>query len=54
MSKETVTVQFEIDIARRGQLTTTVKEKTFKNGWVYAKWLEKNDGRVRVLRYLRD
>ena len=49
-----VTIQFEITTARRGQLTTTIKEKTFKCGLAYAKWLEKNDGNVTVLRFLSD
>ena len=30
-----------------------VKEKTFATGTAYAKWLEKNDGKVTVLRYSR-
>jgi hypothetical protein len=47
---ERVTIQYETS-NRKGE--TVVKEKTFANGVAYAKWLEKNDGAVTVLRYER-
>jgi hypothetical protein len=48
-----VTIQYEVTIARRGQLTTTVKERTFKTEDAMAKWLDRpeNEGNVTVLRY---
>ena len=51
MDKTTVTVQYEMDIARRGQLTTTVKERTFKTQAAFEKWLDKMAGTVKVLRF---
>jgi hypothetical protein len=49
---DAVTIQYEISIARRGQLTTTVKEKTFKSEEALNRWAEKNAGNVTILRYL--
>ena len=46
-----VTIQYEITIARRGQLTTTVKEKTFRSQAAFERWLSRMAGNVTVLRY---
>ena len=49
-----VTVQYEVTTQRRGQLTTTVRERTFKSSVALERWLERpeNQGNVTVLRYL--
>lgn len=50
------TIQYEVTIARRGQLTTTVKERTFPSPAALERWLNRaeNQNNVRVLRYLDD
>lgn len=47
-----ITIQYEATIARRGQLTTTVKERTFPSEKALDRWVEKNEGNVTILRYL--
>jgi len=51
---EMVTIQYEVTIARRGQLTTTVNEKTFKSEGALEKWADKNSGNITILRYLSE
>lgn len=47
-----ITIQYEITIARRGALTTAIRERTFKSQTALERWLEKQAGNVTVLRYL--
>lgn len=47
-----ITVQYEITTARRGQMTTTVKERTFSSEAALARWADKRAGNVTILRYL--
>lgn len=49
-----MTIQYEITIARRGKITTDVREKTFKSQEAFERWLDKNAGNVTVLRYLSE
>lgn len=53
-TKMPVTIQYEITIARRGSLTTTVKERRFPTQHAFEQWAEKNAGNVTVLRYLAE
>jgi hypothetical protein len=49
-----ITIQFEATIARRGQITTTVKEKSFKSEEALERWAEKMSGNITILRYLAE
>lgn len=49
-----VTVQFEMTTARRGHLTTTVKERTFRSAAALLRFEEQHAGNVRILRYLSE
>lgn len=49
-----VTVQFEMVIARRGALTTTVKERRFPSEAALQRWADKHAGNVTILRYLSE
>ena len=51
-----MTIQYEVTVARRGQLTTAVKEKTFKSEDALNRWLDRpeNQGNVTILRYLAE
>lgn len=49
-----VTIQFEVIITRRGQMTTTVKEKSFKSQEALERWAEKMAGNITILRYLAE
>jgi hypothetical protein len=51
-TKTAITVQYEMTIARRGKLTTTVKEQTFRNAEALNRFCDKHAGNVRILRYL--
>jgi hypothetical protein len=50
--KTNITVQFEMTTARRGQMTTTIKERTFPSEAALDRWTEKMAGNVTILRYL--
>jgi hypothetical protein len=47
-----ITIQYEITIARRGALTTTVRERSFKSQAALERWLDNSERDVTVLRYL--
>jgi hypothetical protein len=47
-----ITIQYEITIARRGSLTTDVRERTFKSQAALERWLDNSERDVTVLRYL--
>jgi hypothetical protein len=47
-----ITVQYEMTIARRGILTTTIKEKTFKSEEACEMFFEQHAGNATPLRYL--
>jgi hypothetical protein len=47
-----ITVQYSITMARRGQITTTVKERTFPSEAALERWAAKMSGNIEILRYL--
>jgi hypothetical protein len=49
-----ITIQYEITIARRGALTTTVRERSFKSQAALERWLDNSERDVTVLRYLSE
>ena len=52
-----ITIQYEQVIARRGSLTTTIKERSFKTEDAMAKWIDRQSeaGKIgQILRYTED
>lgn len=54
MAKTKITVQYEITMTRRGEMTTDIRERTFASQAALERWAELNSGNAKILRYLSD